>query len=72
MIVIGINHKTAPVDVRERFSFTRKHLAEALAEFKDSGLVHGAVILSTCNRVEVLAITSDIEKGTWQIKKFLA
>jgi len=55
MIVIGINHKTAPVDVRERFSFTRKHLAEALAEFKDSGLVHGAVILSTCNRTEVYA-----------------
>ena len=52
LIVIGINHKTTPVRVREKFSFTRKLLQESLIKFKDSGFVSGAIILSTCNRTE--------------------
>lgn len=53
LVVIGINHKIAPLEVREKFSFTRKRLREGLENFKDSSMVSGAVILSTCNRMEV-------------------
>lgn len=53
LIVIGINHKTAPVNVREKFSFTKKQMEESLAKLKESCLVSGAVILSTCNRTEI-------------------
>ena len=58
LLVIGINHKTAPVKVRERFSFTRKRLEGSLAELKNSAPFHGAVILSTCNRTEIYAHTA--------------
>ncbi|MBI4335610.1 MAG: glutamyl-tRNA reductase [Candidatus Omnitrophica bacterium] len=53
LTVIGINHRTAPVQARERFSFTRSALRESLAGLKHSNLVDGAVILSTCNRIEI-------------------
>lgn len=53
LIVIGINHKTAAVKVREKFSFSAKKIDEALRNLKDSRLVNGAVILSTCNRAEI-------------------
>ena len=53
LIVIGINHKTASVKVREQFSFTARRLDESLVRIKNSSLVLGTVILSTCNRTEV-------------------
>ena len=53
LLVIGINHKTTPVRVREKFSFTRKLIRESLLKFKDSGFVSGTIILSTCNRTEI-------------------
>lgn len=53
IILIGINHKTAPVSIRERFSFTKKHLDESLVKLQYSSFIHGAVILSTCNRTEI-------------------
>jgi len=55
LIVIGISHKTAAVKIREKFSFTTKHLDESLAKLRGSGLVSGTVILSTCNRTEIYA-----------------
>lgn len=66
LLVIGISHKTAPVKVRERFSFTRRRLEESLAEFKNSGLVEAALILSTCNRTEVYA---HVDKEASRIEK---
>lgn len=53
LVVIGINHKTASVKAREKFSFTRKQIEESLARLKNSGFTQGAVILSTCNRSEI-------------------
>lgn len=53
LIVIGINHKTAAVKVREKFSFSAKKIGESLLRLKNSFLVNGAVILSTCNRSEI-------------------
>ncbi len=59
-LVAGLNHRTAPVEVRERVAFEESALGEALDSLRRCpGLLEG-MILSTCNRVEI-AITSDEE-----------
>src|SRR5688500_14277406 len=58
IVVIGLNHHTSPVTVREKFAFADAAIAPALQALKDRGIVDEAVILSTCNRVEIYAATS--------------
>jgi glutamyl-tRNA reductase len=53
LITLGLNHKTAPVDLRERLAFTPQSLPEALGKLADLPGVSEAVILSTCNRTEL-------------------
>ena len=53
LLMIGLNHATAPLEVRERCAFTAARLCEALAQFKKSFAVAEFVIISTCNRVEL-------------------
>lgn len=55
LLVIGLNHKTAPVALREQLAFGEADLPVALGELK--GLTQGAVILSTCNRTELYILT---------------
>src|SRR5438105_2243049 len=52
--LIGVNHKTAPVEVRERLAVPDSHLPEALRRLAEHALVDEAFVLSTCNRVELL------------------
>src|SRR5687767_14373414 len=56
--VTGLNHRTAPVSVRERLAFGADELETALVDLKSQPGVHEGMILSTCNRVEV-AVTAD-------------
>ena len=58
LITIGINHKTAPLDLRERLAFTPQSLPEALLSLKKLEHVMEASILSTCNRTEIYCVTS--------------
>jgi glutamyl-tRNA reductase len=53
--LIGVNHKTAPVEVRERLAIPESRLPEALRRFTRHPGVNEGLILSTCNRVELLA-----------------
>jgi len=53
IVVVGLNHETAPVAVREALAFPREALPEALARVCEEAGLGEAVILSTCNRVEV-------------------
>jgi glutamyl-tRNA reductase len=53
IVVVGLNHETAPVAVREALAFPRERLAEALAHVREETGLEEAMILSTCNRVEV-------------------
>lgn len=53
LAVVGISHHTAPIEVRERFAFTRKAGAAALKRLVDEGAAREAVLLSTCNRTEL-------------------
>jgi glutamyl-tRNA reductase len=57
--LIGVNHKTAPVEVRERLAIPESRLAEALRNFTQHPGVEEGLILSTCNRVELLARTKN-------------
>lgn len=53
LLVLGVNHKTAAVAVREKVAFSEEKRALALSQIKDLGLAQSAVILSTCNRTEI-------------------
>lgn len=53
LLVLGVNHETAPVDIREKVSFSPAQVQEALSELKSQGLANESVILSTCNRTEI-------------------
>ncbi|MCW8983427.1 MAG: glutamyl-tRNA reductase [Gammaproteobacteria bacterium] len=53
IFAFGINHKTAPVEIRERVAFTPERLPEALQQLVKQGNVSEAAILSTCNRTEL-------------------
>jgi glutamyl-tRNA reductase len=57
-LITGVNHKTAPVEVRERLAFDQTSLPAALADLRSCRGVFEGLILSTCNRVEI-AITAD-------------
>ena len=60
LITLGINHKTAPLDLRERLAFTPQTLPEALLSLKKLAHVDEVSILSTCNRTELYcAISAD-------------
>ncbi|MFN3408359.1 MAG: glutamyl-tRNA reductase [Limisphaerales bacterium] len=57
VVVIGLSHRTSPVEVREKFAFTEAEIPAAVAELRRRGLADEAVILSTCNRVELYLAT---------------
>jgi len=59
IVVVGLNHETAPVAVREALAFPKEALPEALARVREEAGLGEAVILSTCNRVEVYGRSAD-------------
>jgi glutamyl-tRNA reductase len=59
--VIGVNHRTAPVEVRERFAIPEARLPEATQRLASYAGVEEAMIVSTCNRVELIARAKDSE-----------
>jgi len=72
VVVIGLSHHLSPVELRERFAFTEARIPAALKSLRESGLASEAVILSTCNRVEIYAATA-LEPATafTELKEFL-
>jgi glutamyl-tRNA reductase len=73
IVLVGLNHKTAPVAVRERLAFTDEACAEGLRSLVDGEIVNEGLIVSTCNRVEVLAATGDRSiEGRERIADFLS
>lgn len=73
LLVLGLNHRTAPVELRERFAFTEARIPSALQALRRSGLAEEAVILSTCNRVELyVASRHETREAFHQLQQFLA
>lgn len=71
-LVIGINFKTADVSIREKLHFPNEVLSEALLKLNEYKSIKGSVILSTCNRVEIYASVSNVEKGSVDIIDFIS
>ncbi len=72
IVVIGLSHHSAPVELRERFAFAGDKIPEALKSLRESGIAGEAVILSTCNRVEIYAATSlEPARAFAELKNFL-
>ncbi len=71
VVVVGLSHHSAPVELRERFAFAEAKIPDALKSVRDLGFAE-AVILSTCNRVEIYTATP-LEPGEVfaELKKFL-
>jgi len=72
IIVVGLSHKTASVDIREKVAFAPTQMDKPLRAVVNLDDITEAVIVSTCNRVEVYAVTRDIAGGMARIKRFLA
>src|SRR5688500_5652109 len=69
LVAIGLSHHTAPVALRERFAFGEARVPATLQSLRDSGLADEAVILSTCNRVELYVATTRGALG--ELRQFL-
>jgi glutamyl-tRNA reductase len=72
LLITGVSHKTAPVEVRECLAFREETLPAALADLKSREGVSEAVILSTCNRVEITLTTEDAADPQAIVDSFLA
>jgi len=72
LIVIGLSHHTSPVQVRERFAFADARIPATLELLRGSGVADEAVILSTCNRVEIYAaISGSAQQSMRGLQEFL-
>jgi glutamyl-tRNA reductase len=72
IVVIGLSHHSSPVELRERFAFAEAKIPDALKTLRESGSAAEAVILSTCNRVEIYAATAwEPARAFAELKKFL-
>ena len=73
LIIVGINHRTAGVEVRERVAFREEELVPALDRLKLlAPSVSEAAIISTCNRVEIIAVADDPQSAANELIGFLA
>jgi glutamyl-tRNA reductase len=72
VVVIGLSHHSSPVTVREKFAFAETKIPTALQSLRESGLAEEAVILSTCNRVEIYAATAlEPRRAFSELQEFL-
>lgn len=74
ILLVGLNHKSAPIEVRERLAFTDEACAASLRSLVDGQIVNEGLIVSTCNRVEVVAATGGVHalEGVTRITDFLS
>ena len=71
LVVLGLNHKTAPIEVRECFSFSEEQIKLALKYFCSCDGFNECVLLSTCNRTELYAVVDDAEEALPIMRQFL-
>ncbi|MGP7816811.1 glutamyl-tRNA reductase [Niallia sp. 01092] len=72
IIVVGLNYKTAPVEIRERLTFDSLSIGEAMNQLQHKKSVLENVIVSTCNRTEIYAVVDQLHTGRYYIKEFLS
>ena len=72
LILVGVSHRTAPVDLRERLDFQARGLDSALRALTDSGIAREAVVLSTCNRAELYAAVEEVAAAREELVQFIS
>ncbi len=72
IMVIGVNHRSAPVELREKLAFSPEEAEKALHLLQDSPHINESMIVSTCNRVEILMVTQDQSLALETILSFMA
>ncbi|MEG3938254.1 MULTISPECIES: glutamyl-tRNA reductase [unclassified Microcoleus] len=70
--VVGLSHKTAPVEVREKLSIPEPKIEAAIAQLRGYPHIQEVAILSTCNRLEIYIVTSESEPGVREVIQFLS
>ncbi len=72
IVLLGLNHKTAPVELRECLAFSKDETATALEALRKYPAISEVVIISTCNRVEVLLTTKSRSDAVDAVKTFIS
>ena len=72
IIVLGLNHRSAPIEIRERLAFSPPRLNEALMALKGYASIDEGLILSTCNRVEIYTAVKDIPSSAADLRNFIS
>jgi glutamyl-tRNA reductase len=72
VILVGVNHKTAPVETREKLSFSEDKIKNAFSSLLDHSNIKECIIISTCNRTEIYAATKETDKAIDRVSDFLS
>jgi glutamyl-tRNA reductase len=72
ILIVGLNHKTAGVEIREKIAFNQEKLFRANEALKAFSEIEEFLILSTCNRVELYLVVKDVQSGIERILNFLS
>ncbi|WP_147532534.1 glutamyl-tRNA reductase [Bacillus marasmi] len=72
IIVVGLNYRTAPVEIRERLTFNEANIGEAMRTLRSKKSILENIIISTCNRTEIYAVVDQLHTGRYYIKEFLS
>ena len=70
--VLGLNHRTTPVELREKLAFRTEELSQALTAIRQELKIPECVILSTCNRVELYTVLPELDGHAARLREFLA
>jgi glutamyl-tRNA reductase len=72
LLLVGVSHRTAPVELRERLDFSTRGVDRALTALAGVAAHHEAAIVSTCNRVEIYVACADVDAGRAAVQRFLS
>lgn len=72
IVAVGLNYKTAPVEIRERLSFDESDIVDAMVTLQNKKSILENIIISTCNRTEIYAVVDQVHTGRYYIKEFLS
>ncbi len=72
IVVVSVNHKTADVSLREKLTFSESSIQQALSALINQKSILEGVILSTCNRTEIYAVTDQVHTGRYYVKSFMS
>ncbi|MBE9215898.1 glutamyl-tRNA reductase [Plectonema cf. radiosum LEGE 06105] len=70
--VVGLSHKTAPVEIREKLSIPEPQTEGAIAHLLSYPSIEEVTVLSTCNRLEIYIVTQESEQGIREVTQFLS